>query len=175
MSNLFEKLVSSTGIYEGNIFDVKCDDVMLSNGNYAVREVVEHLDGVAIVALIEDKILMVKQYRYPAQDVLYELPAGKLEPEEDVLAAAKRELEEETGYIARKWESLGYIWTSPGFCTERLFLFKASNLEYKGEHPDDDELIDCLCIDKEQVLEMIHVGVINDAKSIAAIMRARIE
>ena len=91
---------------------------------------------------------------------------------EDILSAAKREFEEETGYTAKNWESMGYIWTSPGFCTERLFLFKASNLSYKGQSLDEDEFLDCVSVEKDKVFDMIQLGVINDAKSIAAIMRA---
>lgn len=173
MGNLFEKTKNSTEIYSGKIFAVKKDDVELPSGNLVVREVVEHLDGVVIAAELDEKVLMVKQFRYPVQDILYELPAGKLDKaNEDILAAAKRELEEETGYIAEHWEALGYIWTSPGFCTERLYLFKASNLSYKGQHLDEDEFLDFVPVDKDKIIDMIKLGIINDAKSIAAIMRA---
>ena len=173
MGNLFEKTLSSNKVYKGKIFSVREDAVELPNKSTTVREVVDHLNGVVIAAEIDGKIVMVKQFRYPTQDVLYELPAGKLDKgDEDVLAAAKRELEEETGYIAKNWENLGYIWTSPGFCTERLFLYKASNLTYKGQHLDDDEILDCVFVDKNKISDMIKLGVINDAKSIAGIVRA---
>ena len=83
-----------------------------------------------------------------------------------------RQLEEETGYNAKNWESLGYIWTSPGFCNEKLYLFKASNLTYKGQHLDEGELLNHIEIEKEKIFEMIKTGKINDAKSISALMRA---
>ena len=173
MSNLFERTISTNEVYIGNIFNVKCDEVALQDGQKTVREVVEHINGVVIAAEIDGRILMVKQYRYPVQDVLYELPAGKLDKgNEDILFAAKRELEEETGYIAKSWEPMGYIWTSPGFCTEQLFLFKALNLSYKGQRLDEDEFLDCVSVDKSKVFDMIKLGIINDAKSVAAIMRA---
>ena len=173
MGNLFEKTLNSKEIYNGKIFKVRCDNVELPNGSFVSRDVVDHVDGVAIAAEIDDKIIMVKQFRYPTQDVLYELPAGKLdEDDEDVLSCAKRELEEETGYCANHWESLGYIWTSPGFCTERLYLFKASDLYFKGQHLDEDEFLDCIKVDKDKLIDMIRLGIINDAKSIAGIMRA---
>lgn len=173
MGNIFEKTISSQEVYKGAIFTVKRDEVELPGGYITVREVTEPKDGVVIAAEYEGRILMVKQFRYPAQDVLYELPAGKLDKDnEDILSAAKRELEEETGYTAQNWESLGYIWTSPGFSTERLFVFKASNLSYKGQHLDEDEILDFIPVEKDKILDMIQLGIINDAKSIAAIMRA---
>jgi len=173
MGNIFEKTISSKEVYKGSIFTVKRDEVELPGGHITVREVAGPKDGVVIAAEDEGRILMVKQFRYPVQDVLYELPAGKLDKDnEDILSAAKRELEEETGYTAENWESLGYIWTSPGFCTERLFVFKASNLSYKGQHLDEDEILDFIPVEKDKILDMIQLGIINDAKSIAAIMRA---
>ena len=121
----------------------------------------------------DNKILMVQQYRYATNEALYELPAGKLDKQgEDVLSAAKRELEEETGYNAQNWESLGYIWTSPGFCSEKLYLFKASNLTFKGQHLDEGEILNYLSIEKNKVFNMIKTGEINDAKTICALMRA---
>jgi ADP-ribose pyrophosphatase len=106
------------------------------------------------------------------KSVCLELPAGKLELNEDPDEACKRELEEETGYKAKKWKSLGYINTSPGFCTEKLYLYLASDLEFVGEHPDEGEIIKTYEYPKSQVLEMINNGTINDSKTICAIFRA---
>lgn len=173
MTNLFEKTISSKEIYNGKVFKITKDDVELSDGHKTIREVVHHNGGVVIVAEKDNKILMVKQFRYPAQTVLYELPAGKLDKtNEDNLSAAKRELEEETGYIAQKWESLGFIWTSPGFCNEKLHLYKAENLSFKGQNLDDGEILDFIEIDKDEVFNMVKTGLINDSKTIAALMRA---
>ena len=173
MDNLTEKTLNSTEIYNGRVFKITHDDIELSNAQKSTRDVVHHNGGVVIVAEKNNEILMVQQYRYPTKEVLYELPAGKLDKQgEDVLSAAKRELEEETGYIAQDWKSLGYIWTSPGFCSEKLYLFKATNLTFKGQHLDEGEILNYLEIDKEKVFNMVNNGEINDAKTICALMRA---
>lgn len=173
MSELFEKTLASQKLYEGKVFDIYKDDVELSTGYKSIREVVKHNGGVVIVAEKDDKILMVKQFRYPTKEALYELPAGKLDKlNENIFDAAKRELEEETGYIAQTWEDLGFIWTSPGFCTEKLYLYKATNLTFKGQHLDEGEVLNYMEIEKEKVFAMIKSGEINDAKTICALMRA---
>ena len=173
MNKLFEKTENSAEIYRGKVFTITKDDVELSDGKKTIREVVHHNGGVVIAAEKDNKILLVKQFRYPTGEVLYELPAGKLDKNnEDVLSAAKRELEEETGFIAENWQSLGYIWTSPGFCSEKLHLFKAQNLKYKGQHLDDGEILDYISVDKEEVFQMVKDGRISDAKSLSALMRA---
>ena len=173
MAELLEKTLNSEKKYEGKVFTIIKDDVELSDGYKTIREVVLHNGGVVIVAEKDGNILLVKQFRYPTKEVLYELPAGKLDKEnEDILSAAKRELEEETGHIAKRWESLGFIWTSPGFCNEKLYLFKASDLSFKGQHLDEGEILDYIEIEKNKVFDMIKNGEINDAKSISALMRA---
>ena len=173
MENLKEKQLNSQEIYNGKVFRVTHDEVELANEHKSFRDVVHHNGGVVIVAENDNKILMVQQYRYATKEALYELPAGKLDKQgEDVLSAAKRELEEETGYNADIWESLGYIWTSPGFCSEKLYLFKASNLTFKGQHLDEGEILNYLSIEKDKVFNMIKSGEINDAKTICALMRA---
>ena len=121
---LTEKTLSSEIVFDGKIMTVRKDEIELPTGHKSSREVVEHSGGVVILAICqkdeEGKILMVKQFRYPLSEPLLELPAGKLEKGEDPLEAAKRELHEETGYEAAKWEYLGYIFTSPGYSNEKL-------------------------------------------------------
>ncbi|MBR6163937.1 NUDIX hydrolase [bacterium] len=173
MENFEEKLIKSENIYVGKVFRVTKDDVELSNGSLKFREVVHHRGGVVIVAIKNDKILLVKQFRYPTGQVQTELPAGKLDKEgETVFEAAKRELEEETGHTAKKWTDLGFIWTTPGFCSEKLYLFKAEDLEFVGPKPDEDEILNYFEADKTKVFEMIKSGEINDSKTICAIARA---
>ena len=173
MEKLYEKTINSKNIYEGKVFNITKDDVELSDGYKTIREVVHHSGGVVIVAEKNEQILMVQQFRYPTKEILYELPAGKLDKgNEDILSAAKRELEEETGFIAQNWESLGFIWTSPGFCNEKLYLFKATNLTYKGQLLDEGEILNYIAINRDKVFEMVKNGEINDAKTIAALMRA---
>ena len=173
MEKLFEKTLNTQEMYKGKVFTITRDDVELSNGYKTIREVVHHKGGVVIASEINGKILMVRQFRYPTKEVLYELPAGKLDKQgEEILDAAKRELEEETGHIAQNWESLGFIWTTPGFCSEKLYLFKASNLTPTHQHLDVGEVLDYIAIDKEEVFKMVKEGRINDSKTISTLMRA---
>ncbi len=173
MQELFEKTLNTQEIYKGKVFKITRDNVELLGGIKTIREVVHHNGGVVIAAEKNGKLLMVRQFRYPTKEVLYELPAGKLDKDgENIIDAAKRELEEETGHIAQTWESLGYIWTSPGFCSEKLYLFKASNLTFKGQHLDEGEILDYLEIDKNEVFAMVKNGKINDSKTISTLMRA---
>lgn len=173
MTDKTEKKLGSETIYEGKVFTVTKDDVELSNGLLKTRDIVHHNGGVVILAEKGSKILLVEQYRYATGETLYELPAGKLDKKnEDILSAAKRELEEETGHIAKNWESLGFIWPTPGFCTEKLHLFFATDLTYTKPHPEEGEILDFFEVEKEEAFEMVKNGKINDAKSICALMRA---
>lgn len=171
--NFEEKTLDSEYVYRGKVIDVLRDNVEIATGRKSVREVVEHTGGVVIVAQKSpDTILMVKQFRYPIKQTVLELPAGKLEKGEEPFPAAKRELEEETGYRAEMWENLGYINTSPGFCNEKLYLYLAKNLNFVGEHPDEGEVIQCFEYKINEILGKIKNGEINDAKTICGLMRA---
>ncbi len=168
-----EKTLNSELVYNGKVITVLKDDVELADGHRSFREVIVHSGGVVIVALKDkDTILMVKQYRYPLKSVNIELPAGKLEIGENPDEACKRELEEETGYRAKNWKSLGYINTTPGICTEKLYLYLAGDLEFVGEHPDLGEIIKCYEYKLSDIYEMINNGQINDSKTICALSRA---
>ena len=169
-----EKTLNSQIIYDGRVVEVFKDSVELSTGQKSFREVVKHSGGVVILAVREDKILLVKQFRYPLREVMFELPAGKLEAGEDPFEAAKRELEEETGYCANKWTNLGYVYTSPGYSNEKLYLFKAEDLEFTHCHPDEGEIIQAFEYKYDEVLKMIDNGEINDAKTLCAILRAKL-
>lgn len=169
-----EKKISSEYVFKGKVIDVKRDEVVVSNGNKSTREVVEHPGGVVILAITDNKkILTVKQFRYPLSQISVELPAGKLEKGENPELAAKRELEEETGYIAQNWDSLGFIYTTPGFCDEKLYLYLARNLTYGKQNPDEDEIIQCFEYSKSEVFDMIDKGIICDSKTICTIFRGR--
>lgn len=168
-----EKTLSSRIVYDGKVMTVIKDDVEVSDGHKSFREVVIHNGGVVVVAMKDDDtILLVKQYRYPLKRVNTELPAGKLEVGENPDNACKRELEEETGYQAKSWKSLGYINTTPGICTEKLYLYLAQDLEFVGEHPDEGEILRCEEYKLDEVFNMIKSGKINDAKTICALTRA---
>lgn len=171
-----EKTLDSQMMYDGIIIKVYKDNVELADGKKSFREVVRHSGGVVILAFKdEDTILLVKQYRYPTGETVLELPAGKLEKGEDPFEAAKRELEEETGYCANKWTDLGYINTSPGFSDEKLYLYLAQDLEYTHCHPDEGEIIQAFEYKYDDVLKMIDNGEINDAKTICGLMRANMK
>ncbi|MDD3238131.1 MAG: NUDIX hydrolase [Candidatus Gastranaerophilales bacterium] len=173
MDNFEEKKLKSTTIFKGKIITVVKDEVLISNGLLRDREVVKHNGGVVILAEKDDKILMVKQFRYPVGLTLWELPAGKLDKKnEDILDAAKRELEEETGHKAKNWQSLGFVHTSPGFSSEKLYLFFAKDLTQTEQNLDEGEILKFEAIEKNKVFEMIKNGEITDAKTICAVMKA---
>lgn len=170
--NFEEKTLKSECVYDGKIMTVCRDEVEISNGRKSFREIVHHSGGVVILALKDtNTALLVKQFRYPFKETILELPAGKLEKNEDPDLAAKRELEEETGYRAMFWKSLGYIYTSPGYSDEKLYLYLAKDLEFVGEHPDEGEIIKALEIDLSELKQKIKTGEINDAKTVCAVMR----
>ena len=171
--NFEEKTLDSKYVYQGKVIDVRYDDVEIADGSKSIRIVVEHPGGVVIVAQkTPDTVLMVKQFRYPIKQTALELPAGKLEKGEEPFPAAQRELEEETGYRAKTWKSLGYINTTPGFCDEKLYLYFASDLEFVGEHPDDGEIIEAHEYKIDEIFDKIKTGEINDSKTICALTRA---
>ena len=167
-----EKTLTSECVYDGKILKVLRDEVEISTGRKSFREVVRHSGGVVILALKDtETVVLVKQFRYPVNKTVLELPAGKLEKGENPDFACKRELEEETGYRADKWTSLGYIHTTPGFCDEKLYLYKAEELHFVGEHPDEGEVLKAFEIKISDLVSMIKNGEINDAKTICAVMR----
>ncbi len=173
MDKFEEKTLSSKTVYTGKIFDITDDEIVLSDGLVRHREIIHHPGGVVILAIKENgNVLLVKQYRYAVKSVQTELPAGRLEKGENPLDAAKRELKEETGYIAQNWESLGYIFTTFGICNEKLYLFKATGLTFDKPAPDEGEILDYFELPLTDVQNLIKNGTINDAKTICTISRA---
>ena len=168
--NLEEKTIEEDLKYEGSFIKVVKQVVKLPDGNTSTRDIVRHPGGVAVAALFDDDtILLVEQYRKPIDKVTLELPAGKRENGDDPKICGIRELEEETGLKAEKFEFLGKIATSPGFCDEYIYLYKAEGL-YKGQiNRDDDEFINVKKIKITEFKEMIRRGEITDAKTIAAL------
>ncbi|OPX86254.1 MAG: ADP-ribose pyrophosphatase [Pelotomaculum sp. PtaB.Bin104] len=165
-----EKTLSVKRLYEGKIINVRVDTVSLPGGGTATREVVEHAGAVGVVPVNEQgEILLVRQYRYAAGKTLLEIPAGKLEPGEDPLACARRELLEETGYAASGCERLISFYSTPGFTNETLYLFLATGLTQKEQNLDEDEDIAVVPVPFEQAIDFIWSGEICDAKSVAGI------
>lgn len=169
-----EKTLNSNLVYDGKILKVFKDDVEVADGHKSFREIVKHSGGVVILAIKNNNILFVKQFRYPMKEIILELPAGKLELGEDPFEAAKRELEEETGYCANKWTDLGFVYTSPGYSNEKLYLFKAEDLFFTNCHPDEGEILQNFEYNIEDVKNMISNGEISDAKTLCAFLRGNI-
>ena len=172
--DLTEKTLSSEKIYDGAIIHVRRDRVLLPNGHTSTREIVEHPGGVGILALDGDDVLLVRQYRYAFSRVLTEIPAGKREPGEEPSVTARRELKEEIGAEAEKWTELGALIASPGCYGETLYLYLAQELTFGATHPDEDEFLDVLRMPFDQAVEQCMRGELTDAKTVAALLKAKI-
>ena len=167
---LDEVFVSSKPAFDGKLLHVHVDTVRLPNGNTAVREMANHQGAIAVVPILPDgSIIFVKQFRYPMGTVMYEVPAGKIDPGEEIDVCAVRELSEETGYEADHWEYLGAIATTPGFTDEVIHLYAATGLHRHAQHTDPDEFIAVEAIPREKLVPMIEEGLLFDGKSLAAL------
>ncbi|MEW5865300.1 MAG: NUDIX hydrolase [Bacillota bacterium] len=171
--SLVEKTVSSATVYRGRILTLRVDEVGLPSGSRSMREVVEHPGGVAVVAVDADRrVILVRQYRYPVKEALWEIPAGKLDPGEDPRECALRELEEETGYRAGRLEKAVSFYTSPGFSDEMLHLFFATDLAPGDERPDEDEIVETSRVSPDALDDMIQRGDIRDGKTLLGLFLA---
>ena len=157
--------------YKGKIIDLYVDDVISNNGNSCIREYIHHNGGAGILAVKDDKILLIKQFRYPYQKDIYEIPAGKVELNEEPYNTALRELEEECGYKANSLISLGYIYPTCGYSDEIIYLYLANDFIKTKTNFDIDEDINSYWFSKDEVLEMIKNKEIDDAKTIIAIFK----
>lgn len=170
----FEKKIDGETLYKGIIVDVSMDHAELINGDIVRREVVHHPGGVTIIPVEEDgTVWCVRQFRYPMQREMLEVPAGKLEYGEKPLPAAERELGEETGLTAGRMVYLGECCTSPGFSTEVLHIYLALELRRGEAHPDEDEFLNVEKHSLETLTGMVMAGEIDDAKTIIAVLKAR--
>ena len=172
---LTEKTIDSREIFKGHIIRVRLDTVRLPNGKEGIREVVEHPGGVAILAIdSEDRVLLVRQYRYPFERVMTEVPAGKREPGEPPFITAQRELQEEVGATADTWTELGTLIPSPGCYGETLYLYMAQDLHFGATHPDEDEFLEPLRVPLDEAVRQCMDGTLTDAKTVAAILKGKI-
>lgn len=159
-------------LHAGRVFDITLENVTFPNGVNRDMEIIRHPGASAIVPLTGDNnVLMLKQYRHAVGRVMWEIPAGTFEKDENPLACASRELKEETGFEAQVWEPLGAITPVPGYSDERIHLFLAQELAPAVQHLDADEFIEVQSLPLSQVAVMITSGEIEDAKTIAAIFR----
>jgi ADP-ribose pyrophosphatase len=167
--HLREERLSGQDIYSGIFLDMKRDQVSLPDGNQAVREYLTHPGAVAIVAVLDDgRVLMERQYRYPIAKACLEIPAGKLDPKEDHLLCAQRELAEETGYTAKKWSFIRRIHPVISYSTEFIDIYLAEGLLSGKSHLDEEEFLDVFAAPLEQLLEWVEQGEITDVKTTIA-------
>ncbi len=167
-----EKTIELSTAFEGKIVSIEKHTVQFDDGKTAYREIARHCGGVGILAIDEmDQLFLVKQYRKPYEEFLLEIPAGKLELGEEPLMCAERELLEETGTSAAKFEKLSEIYPSPGFLDERLFIFKAYDFQDTGtQNLDMDEHLEVLKVPFREAVAMVQRMEIKDAKTVAAIL-----
>jgi len=169
------KIISSKQVYDCGLFRVTEDVAVDPKTKFQIkRSVVRHV-GSAVMMAVDDRkrVLLVRQYRLPAAKYLWELPAGRLDPGEKPLQAAKRELKEETGYTAGKWSKLASYWASPGFVAERMTIFLADDLTAGQATPMDDERIEARWFKRKELAKMIAEGGIEDAKTMVGFLRWR--
>ncbi len=166
-----EKILSSQRIYSGRIVTLDLNEVELSDGQHQMREVIVHPGAAALIALDnQNRILLVRQFRSAVAEIMSEVPAGLLNAGEDPMQAASRELQEETGYKPGKIERLGGFYTAPGYTTEYIHLFVATDLIESRLPADEDEFIELNHVTLESALAMIEQGEITDAKTIIALL-----
>ena len=167
------KVLESREIYRGKIVDLSLDRVTLPNGNVCELEMVHHPGASAVVPVDADrKVLLVRQYRYAASGWLYEIPAGKLDDDEDPAVCAAREIEEEVGVRPGRLTPMGWIWTTPGFSDERIWLYLATELVASKQSLQPDEVLSVERMPIDEAVEMARRGEIRDAKSICGLLRA---
>lgn len=171
---LEERTVDTRRIYDGRILNLRVDKVLLPNGKESVREVVEHGGAVAVVPVTEDgMVYMVRQFRYPFNETILEIPAGKMDPGEQMWDAANRELEEEIGQKAGELIYMGEIRPSVAYLTEIIHLYLARGLVKTQQHLDEDEFLNVELFSLDALCEMVMENKLTDGKTIAAILKAR--
>lgn len=167
------KITQTREVYSCKLFKVTEDEAVDKKSDFHIqRSVVRHAGSAVMMAVDDEKrILLVRQYRLPANKYLWELPAGKLDEGENALQAARRELKEETGYKAKKWTKLASFYASPGYVQEKMTVFLAEDLTAGEPSPMDDERIETQWFKRKQISEMIDDGKIEDAKTIIGYYR----
>mgnify|MGYP001013373105 CR=1 FL=1 len=168
--DLKEKKLASKNIYKGHIVNLFVDDVLCPNGHESTREVIRHCKAACVVAKLPNgKYILEKQFRYPYDEVIFEIPAGKTDEGETTLTTAKRELEEETGYRPNKVEFLGTYYPSPAYTDEIIDMYYAEDLVKTEQHLDENEALNLMEVTLDELKEMIKDNKIKDGKTLAAL------
>ena len=173
-ARLREVQASSEDVFDGVILHVKRDTVTLPNGAEAVREVIRHIGAVCVIPVLDNgDVIMERQFRYPLDRVILEIPAGKLDAaNEDRLSAIKRELREETGYTADEWTEIGDFHPAPAYSDEFITMYMARGLRRGDRHLDEDEFLDVHTVPLKELVEEVMAGRISDAKTQVCILKA---
>ena len=170
--DLFERTDNVQGIFSGRVITVHHDDVTLCNGAEAKRECVDHPGGVAVIGITDDdEVLLVRQFRYPYKEVIYEIPAGKLEKGEDPFEAGKREFKEECGAVADEYFSIGELYPTPGYTNEIIRLYGAKKLHFEEQNLDEDEFLQICRMKFDELIKRVMSGEIKDAKTVCAALK----
>jgi ADP-ribose pyrophosphatase len=170
---LSEQKIRSEKLFDGQILKLYFDHVRLPNGKTATREKISHPGAVGIVPVTDDgNVLLVRQYRYPVNDITIEIPAGKIDKQEEPEKCAKRELAEEVGAVNGNLKLLSSFYTTPGFCDEILHLYIATGFEISDNNLDEDEFLDIVSIKLDEAVKWIIEGRIKDSKTIIGILMA---
>ena len=174
LARLKETQVSSRSVFDGVLLHIRQDTVRLPNGSEAIREVNRHVGAVCVIPVLPNgDVIMERQYRYPLDRVILEIPAGKLDaPDEDRLSAIQRELREETGYTADRWQSLGDFHPAPAYSDEYITMYLAQGLHQGERHLDEDEFLDVYAMPLKDLVAKVMDGQISDAKTQVAVLKA---
>lgn len=165
------RTLATRRLYAGKVLDLDLDEVVEPGGVHATREVVRHRGSVAALVVREGgRLLLVRQYRHPVGEAVWELPAGRLDGEESPEEGIQRELQEEIGFRAGQLEKIAFFYTTPGFCDESLHVFRATRLVPSAAAGDDDERIDTADFSLEEARAMIRAGTLRDAKTLIAVL-----
>jgi len=170
---MIEKTKKKNLIYQGRAVDFYSDTIILPDGNLSIREYIKHPGAVSVIPFLNKEfIILVRQYRYPVKKIMLELPAGKMNKKESPLSCIKRELEEETGFIAKSWKKLFSYYPSCAFSTEALHIYIAEKLIPTNKKPDEDEFLERVIIKFKDAISMVMKGKINDSKTVIGLLLA---
>ncbi len=172
--DMIEKTTATEYKFKGRIINTRVDDVLLPDGSQSTREIVEHNGGVGILPYDGcGNVYLIKQYRHPYGEVIFEIPAGKIEQGEQPMVCGQRELKEETGMTAAFWKDMGIIYPTPGYCTEKIYLFIATELTQGETQFDQGEFIELFKLPLSQAIELVMSGQIRDAKTQIALLKLK--